>query len=139
MLVNSSNHIVDAKGRIFFPQRFHEDMWDKVVICRGQGQFKFLMVFSKEGWEAFTGRFDKLKYSEREKLRRYFFQLAAETGVDAQGRLQLPQNLREFAGLDKNVVVTGMQDHAEIWDADEWNRMQGTVADDDIADLMDLL
>ncbi|MBQ5972566.1 MAG: division/cell wall cluster transcriptional repressor MraZ [Oscillospiraceae bacterium] len=137
MLINSSQHAVDAKGRIFFPMRFRDDMWDKIVICRGIG--KYLMLFSPEEWKRFTDRFNRLPDSSREKVRRFFFSVAAECSVDQQGRLLLPQNLREFAGLNKNVTVAGMQDHAEIWDSDVWAQAQEQISADEISGLMDTL
>ncbi len=137
MLINSSQHAVDAKGRIFFPMRFRDDMWDKIVICRGIG--KYLMLFSPEEWKRFTDRFNRLPDSSREKVRRFFFSVAAECSVDQQGRLLLPQNLREFAGLNKNVTVAGMQDHAEIWDSDVWAQAQKQISADEISGLMDTL
>ena len=135
MLINSSQHAVDAKGRIFFPMRFRDDMWDKIVICRGIG--KYLMLFSPEEWKRFTDRFNRLPDSSREKVRRFFFSVAAECSVDQQGRL--PPNLREFAGLNKNVTVAGMQDHAEIWDSDVWAQAQEQISADEISGLMDTL
>ncbi len=137
MLINSSQHAVDAKGRIFFPMRFRDDMWDKIVICRGIG--KYLMLFSPEEWKRFTDRFNRLPDSSREKVRRFFFSVAAECSVDQQGRLLLPQNLREFAGLNKNVTVAGMQDHAGIWASDVWAQAQEQISADEISGLMDTL
>ena len=57
--------------------------------------------------------------------------------VDGQGRLLLPQQLREFAGIQKDVWVTGVQDRVEIWDIDEWNKAQDALTNDDVKSLMD--
>ena len=137
MLINSSQHTVDAKGGIFFPSRFRDDMWEKIIICRGIG--KYLMLFSPEDWKKFTDRFNTLPDSSREKVRRFFFSVAAECAVDPQGRLLLPQNLREFASIEKDVTVTGMQDHAEIWDTAKWNEAQMAISEDEISGIMDAL
>ena len=72
-------------------------------------------------------------------MRRFFFSVAAECAVDPQGRLLLPQNLREFASIEKDVTVTGMQDHAEIWDTAKWTEAQTAISEDEISGIMDAL
>ncbi|MBR6740846.1 MAG: division/cell wall cluster transcriptional repressor MraZ [Clostridia bacterium] len=135
MLLGGSKHTVDAKGRLFFPARFKDELWENLTVCRGTE--KCLMVFGKEEWEAFARRIKEQPFSVSSQLQRYFFSNAAEVSVDAQGRLLLPQGLRDFAGITKEVWVVGTQDRAEIWDIGEWERSQQQLTNDDVKSLMD--
>jgi len=133
MLIGGSKHAIDAKGRIFFPARFKEELWDDIIACRGLD--KNLMLFNRQEWILFTDRIKRQPFSTALKLQRHFMSEAAECSVDGQGRLLLPQLLREFAGLKKDVHVTGAQNHAEIWDVEEWQRAQ--LTNDEVREIVD--
>ena len=135
MLIGGSKHTVDAKGRMFFPARFRDEMWEDITICRGVE--KCLMLYTQEEWARFSQRIKEQPFSVSSQLQRYFFSTAALCSVDAQGRLLLPQQLRDFAGLQKDFWVTGVQDRVEIWDIDEWNKAQSAMTNDDVKSLMD--
>jgi MraZ protein len=135
MLIGGSKHNIDTKGRMFFPARFKEDLWEDITICRGVE--KCLMLFSPEEWKLFSDRIKSQPFSVSSQLQRYFFSTAAQCSVDSQGRLLLPQPLRDYAGLKKDVWVVGTQNRAEIWDLDEWNRAQDALTNEDVKALMD--
>ena len=135
MRIGGSKHTVDAKGRMFFPARFREDLWEQITVCRGVE--KCLMLFAPDEWELFAARIKSQPFSISSQLQRYFFSTAAQCSVDAQGRLLLPQQLRDYAGLNKDVWVIGTQNRAEIWDLDEWNNAQNSLTNDDVKALMD--
>lgn len=135
MLIGGSKHTVDAKGRMFFPARFKDEMWENITVCRGVE--KCLMLYTPEEWQRFAQHIKDQPFSVSSQLQRYFFSTAAVCSVDAQGRLLLPQQLREFAGIQKDVWVTGVQDRVEIWDIDEWNKAQDALTNDDVKSLMD--
>ena len=105
MLIGGSKHTIDAKGRMFFPARFRDDMWENITVCRGVD--KCLMLYTPEEWAAFSRRIKEQPFSVSRPLQHYFFSTAAVCSVDAQGRLLLPQQLRDFAGLQKDVWVVG--------------------------------
>ena len=133
MLIGGSVHTIDAKGRLFFPARFKDHLWDNIYICRGIE--KCLMLFSPEEWEIFSEKIRRQPFSVASRLQRYFFSTAAQCSVDSQGRLLLPQQLREFAGITKNVMVVGTQSRVEIWDVEEWEKSQ--LSNDDVKDIVD--
>lgn len=135
MLIGGSKHTIDVKGRMFFPARFRDDLWERITVCRGVE--KCLMLFSPAEWELFSDRIKSQPFSVSSRLQRYFFSTAAQCSVDAQGRLLLPQQLREYAGLNKEVWVIGTQNRAEIWDLDEWNKAQSVMTNEDTKALMD--
>ena len=135
MLIGGSQHTIDAKGRMFFPARFRDEMWENITICRGVE--KCLMLYTEKEWAKFSERIGEQPFSVSSKLQRYFFSTAAFCSVDAQGRLLLPQQLRDFAGIKKDVWVTGVRDRVEIWDIDEWNKAQDAMTTEDVKNLMD--
>jgi len=135
MLVGGSEHTINAQGRMFFPARFKDELWENITVCRGVE--KCLMLFNSQEWQAFSDRIKSQPFSISSQLQRYFFSTAAVCSVDAQGRLLLPKDLRDFASLKKNVWVVGTQDRAEIWDPEEWERSQQTLTNDDVKALMD--
>lgn len=81
---------------------------------------KCLSAYSSESWEALTEKVNEMPYVKQRKMRP-LFAYAAKCEVDAQGRILIPQNLRDFAGLTKNVAVVGCNNHAEFWDSDSWS------------------
>jgi MraZ protein len=132
MLIGGSKHTIDAKGRMFFPVRFKEDFPGVIIACRGAG--RYLMLFSPEGWEEFFKNLKGENANEDMQLKRYFFASAAECAVDGQGRLLIPQELREHAGLEKNIRVVGTDNRVEIWDEEEWTRSQ--LSNDEVVAIM---
>ncbi len=134
MLLGGSKHTIDAKGRIIFPIRFKEDMWEDIIICRGTE--KCLMMFNPEGWKRFSAMIQDQPYSVAVKLQRFFFSTAAQCSVDAQGRLLLPQQLREFAGLQKEIYLNGRHDCIEVWDPEEWQKDQAMSDEAEIKSLL---
>lgn len=128
-------HSIDAKGRLIFPIKLREELGEHFVIFRGLDNC--INVYSQEKWNAFETRLSALP-SKARKVQR-FFSANFECDPDAQGRILIPQTLRTYAGLQKDVVVVGMLDHAEIWDADAWKRYNESTDNEEIADMMDAL
>lgn len=128
-------HSIDAKGRLIFPIKLREELGEHFVIFRGLDNC--INVYSQEKWNAFEERLSALP-SKARKVQR-FFSANFECDPDAQGRILIPQTLRTYAGLQKDVVVVGMLDHAEIWDADAWKRYNESTDNEEIADMMDAL
>ena len=80
-----------------------------------------LAAYPEREWEALEQRIRGLGNGETaRRVKRYYFANAFDAQLDAQGRILIPANLREFAGLQKDVVVIGQLDHAEIWDSEKW-------------------
>ena len=114
-------HNIDAKGRLFIPAALRRELGQTFHVTVGQDHC--LSVFSDESWDAFMGRLKELSYNEVKKLRA-LLAYAADCEPDAQGRILLPAKLREYAGLKKDVVVIGVSNRAEIWDAKRWAAME---------------
>lgn len=119
-------HTIDAKGRLFIPARFREELGDTFYVTISDEQC--LTVYSEERWEAFRRRFEEAPYSQARAMR-VLFALAAKCEPDAQGRILLPQKLRTLKNLEKDVTVVGVGSHAEIWDTETWNALETAELD----------
>ena len=111
-------HTLDSKGRLSIPARLREDLGNVFYVTLSMD--KCLSAYSSESWDAFTEKVNEMPYVKQRKMRP-LFAYAAKCEVDAQGRILIPQNLRDYAGLTKNVAVVGCNNHAEFWDSDSWN------------------
>ena len=110
-------HGLDAKGRLIIPAQMRRELGDVCYVVRGSD--KCLLVYSEEGWTKFCAQFEGIRLSDSSAMR-YIFANSATCELDAQGRALIPQALRDYAGLVKNVAVIGCNNHAELWDADLW-------------------
>jgi MraZ protein len=126
MFRGSSNHTLDGKGRIIVPTRFREliagDKGEAVMITRLD---RCLFAYSLEAWARIEDRIVALsEVSENMRsFRRFFIGGAFECSCDKQGRVLVPQNLREYAGLEKDVVLVGALEHFEIWSLERWTQV----------------
>ena len=114
-------HTMDAKNRLFIPARLREDLGNVFYVTLSMD--KCLAAYSAENWKAFSDKVDAMPYVKQRKMRP-LFAFAAKCELDSQGRVLLPQNLREYAGLTKNVTVIGCNNHAEFWDSEAWQSVQ---------------
>ena len=111
---------LDDKGRLFLPAKFRDELAGGVVITKGQE--RCLYVFPKERFRVVTERLaDAPMSSARARdLQRVFFAGASDEVPDKSGRVMIPTQLREYAGLDRDCAVIGANDHIEIWDSTAW-------------------
>jgi MraZ protein len=112
---------LDEKGRVILPAKFREDLAGGIVVTRGQE--RCLYVFSTAEFEAMHDRIRQAPLSNKQArdFLRMFLSGASAEMPDSQNRITLPVHLRQYAGLEKELVVTGVGAHAEIWDASAWN------------------
>ena len=119
-------HNIDAKGRLFIPARLREELGQTFHVTVGMDHC--LSIYSDESWAAFTDKVRSLPYSKAKALRPLFAN-AVDCEPDGQGRILIPAKLREYAGLQKEVVVIGSFDRAEIWNAERWAREEAMAFD----------
>lgn len=110
-------HNIDAKGRLFIPAKLREELGTVFYVTLSMDEC--LSAYSSENWEEFMGKVGALPYSKQRRMRSLFAH-AAKCELDSQGRILIPQKLRELVGLSKNVTVIGFNNRAEIWDTDKW-------------------
>ena len=110
-------HTLDSKGRLSIPVRLREELGNVFFVTLSMD--KCLSAFSSESWQALTDKVNAMPYVKQRKMRPLFAH-AAKCELDAQGRILIPQNLRDYAGLTKDVTVVGCNNHAEFWDSESW-------------------
>ncbi len=139
MFMSEYNHTVDTKGRLIVPSKFREQLGDEFVVTKGMDGCLF--VYANEDWSAFEQKLTSLPLINKEarKFARFFLAGAAQVEVDKQGRILLPANLRQFAGLEKDVVLVGVGSRIEIWSRENWESMDADSDMDDIAATMESL
>lgn len=143
MFKGEFKHTVDTKGRLIIPSKFREYLGDVFVVTKGLDGCLF--AYDNQEWEAFEQKLRALPLNKKDNriFARHFLAGASDVEVDKQGRVLLPPNLREFAGLVKDVVLVGMGNRIEIWDQDKWKDAQLDEDDEetmeDIAERMDEL
>ena len=121
MFLGEYQHTLDAKGRVSLPRRFRDATGSHLVVSKGFE--KCVYVYPAEGYKDFLESLMAGSDFNRETraVRRFFTAGAIEADVDTAGRIALTPVLREHAGLSKDVIVAGVGDHIEIWDAKAWD------------------
>ena len=121
MLLGEYRHNVDTKGRVSLPSKFRTDLGQYYVITKGLDDCLF--VYSKKEWETFENKLKQLPLTSEDArtFTRFFFGGASEWEVDKQGRINIPQVLREYANIKKDVVIVGVSTRVEIWDSEKWD------------------
>ena len=116
MFMGEYSHTIDAKGRIIVPAKFRESLGDNFVVTKGLDNCLF--VYTSEDWRKFEEKLRTLPLTNKDarKFTRFFLAGAAEMEIDKQGRILIPSVLREFAALEKDVVLVGVGSRIEIWD-----------------------
>ncbi|MDD6312475.1 MAG: division/cell wall cluster transcriptional repressor MraZ [Firmicutes bacterium] len=130
MLLGEYKYSVDAKGRLFVPAPMRDEMGELVVISRSFD--KCINVYSKDKWAEFLAKFDSLPMTKARDFKRYLCAYAFEAVPDAQGRIVVAPSLREHAGLEKEALVIGVDDHAEIWKPSEFESYCGNLESSDM-------
>ena len=121
MLLGEYSHNLDAKGRVSVPAKFREDLGHTFIVTKGLDNCLF--AYSKEEWKTFEEKLKNLPLTNMNARNfiRFFFSGATECEIDKQGRINIPQNLREYASLSKDVYIIGVSTRVEIWDKEKWN------------------
>ena len=112
------HHTLDAKGRLFIPAKMREKLGDSFYVTISLFE-DCLMVYSSERWKKAEEKLETMSQAAQMELRPLYSN-ASQVDLDGQGRIQLTQNLREVAGLGKNVTIVGTGLYVQIWDAEAY-------------------
>jgi MraZ protein len=128
-------HSVDAKGRLVLPARFRVQVGVHLTLTKGL--HRCLWLFPEETWSRLLSQLggETLSGPDTLALQRFFLGSAVDAGPDDQGRIALPPLLREYAGIDKEVVTVRMGNRLEVWARDRWDAYQNELTDDMILEL----
>jgi len=120
MFMGEYQHSIDDKGRLTIPAKFRDALGPTFVITRGLDNCLF--VYPQQEWAAMEQKLKALPLmkSDARAFTRFFLAGATECELDRQGRVNIPANLREHAGLDKDCVVIGVSSRVEIWSKENW-------------------
>jgi len=121
-------HTVDSKGRLIVPSRIRDELDDEAIVLTRYFN-GCIAMWSRRGWADLERSLLQLGRSnpEARSVVRSVAASAHQDEVDRQGRITLPANLRDYAGVDRNVVVTGALDHGEIWNPEAWAQEESKV------------
>lgn len=127
MFIGEYKHTIDDKGRLAIPVKCRGDLARGAVVTRGLDTSLFL--YPKEEWDKLAAKLASLPLgqSNSRAFARLMLAGAMEVELDKQGRVVLPEYLRTYAGMKKNVVVAGLYDRLELWDADAWEAYKTTT------------
>lgn len=137
MLIGEYSHSLDVKGRVNFPAKLREGLGNRFILTKGLDGCLF--VYSEQEWLVLEDKIRTLPMSKARNLQRFLFAGAVDVEPDKQGRVLIPANLREYAGLDKDVMIIGASVRAEIWDKQRWEESCGDLTSDMVAQAMDEL
>ncbi len=137
MLIGEYQHNIDLKGRVAVPARFRDDLGALFYITKGLDNCLF--VLPQDEWSRLVEKIKTMPISKARGLQRFFFSGAAEVVPDKQGRILIPQQLREHAELDKEVTFIGTSSRVEIWNSNKWAEFNSVLTQDSIAEAMDML
>ena len=136
MFLGEYKHTVDTKGRVAIPAKFREKLERGAIITRGLDHCLF--VFGADEWKTLAEKLVSLPLAQAgsRAFSRLMLSGASDGSLDVQGRILIPEHLREYARLTKAVVVTGVYTRLEIWDASEWKayKKKTESAADEIAE-----
>ncbi len=137
MFLGEFQHSLDAKGRVILPAKFRDRLSAGAIITKGRG--RCLAVYTAEEFENVAAQVrEQSKRGPRElDAARVFFSGANDVTLDKQGRVAIPQPLRDYAGLERDVMVVGLYSRLEIWDAQAWRALD-RVGDEALAESDDL-
>lgn len=121
MFMGEFRHNIDAKGRMIVPSKFREELGEVFIVTRGLD--KCLFAYTMDEWKALEEKLKKLPLTKKDAraFTRFFFSGAVECEIDKQGRINIPQVLRKYAGLEKECAVIGVSNRIEIWANENWD------------------
>ncbi len=129
MFLGEYSHSLDSKGRVIIPAKFRKGLGDHFVATRGLDSCIF--VYPQNEWEKLEQKIRKLPITKADAraFSRFFLSGATECELDKQGRIILPANLRNYASLEKDVVIIGVSNRVEIWSQELWESYQQNAED----------
>jgi MraZ protein len=120
MFLGEYQHSLDPKGRIIVPSKFREELGDRFITTKGLDNCLFL--YPMDEWKIIEEKLRALPFTRADvrSFARFFFSGASELEIDRQGRILLPANLREYAGIEKELTIIGVGARVEIWANEKW-------------------
>jgi MraZ protein len=120
VLIGQYEHTIDNKKRLALPVKFRGELGDKVIITRGIENC--LVVYTEKEWQIVAEKLSNLPISQIEarSFARIILSGAMEVSLDKLGRILIPDYLKNYSNLKKNVTICGLSTRLEIWDSEKW-------------------
>ena len=128
---------MDAKGRLNIPIKLRSELGERFYVTKGLDGC--LMVYAEADWRAIEEKMRALPLGKSRNLQRMLFANAELCVPDSQWRIVVPQELRDYAHLEKEVTIIGVGSRAEFWNSEAWDQVDGSMTSDDYAEAMDEL
>lgn len=128
MFLGRFEHSVDSKGRVAVPARFRDRLSGELIMTRGNDGCLYL--FTEQSWEPLAAKLNALPTGDEDarNLRRAVFSSAEPVELDKQGRVIIPDHLRQYAGISGDVSIIGLGEYIEIWDTQSWKTLDSNIA-----------
>ncbi len=136
LFLGSFQHNIDKKGRVFIPSKFRDELGEEFIISQDISGKRCLCVYSMKEWESFVAKIDSLPNTKSSTVKRFLFANAFNVEFDAQGRILVPNNLREYACLEEKADILGVNNKVEIWNTALWTEECQNNTPESIADIM---
>lgn len=141
MFIGEYNHTLDPKNRVIMPSKFREQLGDSFVMTKGLDNCLF--IYSSQDWSIVEDKLKSLPMTNKDARAfvRFFFAGASECDLDKQGRMVIPNYLKDHANIDKELVIIGVSTRIEIWSKEEWNKFNSdaNISYEDVAEKMSQL
>ena len=141
MFIGEYQHTLDPKNRVIMPSKFREKLGESFVMTKGLDNCLF--IYSSEEWSIVEDKLKSLPMTNKDARAfvRFFFAGACECELDKQGRILMPNNLKDYANIDKELVIIGVSTRIEIWSKEEWNKFNSdaNISYEDVAEKMSQL
>ncbi|PSL50779.1 MraZ protein [Salsuginibacillus halophilus] len=120
MFIGEHKHQLDDKGRVILPAKFREGLGSTFIVTRGMDHCLF--VYAQATWEKLENKVASLPLTRKDAraFSRFLFSGASECSPDKQGRILIPQTLRDYAAIERRCVIIGVSDRVEIWSEKQW-------------------
>ena len=137
MLYGGYDHSIDKKGRLAIPSKLRDGLGETFMICRGIYGKRCLCVYPTAEWEKLVEKIGQLPAARSSVVKRFLYDGAFSVEFDSQGRILIPAALREFASLETEAHIIGVDSNLEIWNKDEWNKENREYTPETIASIVE--
>lgn len=139
MLYGGYQHTIDKKGRIAIPAKLRDELGESFMICRGIYGKRCICVYSLGEWDKLVEKIGQLPSAKSSVVKRFLYDGAFNVEFDTQGRILIPAALREYALLENEAHITGMDTNLEIWNTELWSTENEQYSPESIASIVEEL
>ncbi|MBP3705739.1 MAG: division/cell wall cluster transcriptional repressor MraZ [Clostridia bacterium] len=139
MLFGGYQHTIDKKGRIAIPSKLRDELGNSFIISQGIYGKRCLCVYSMDKWNELVEKIGKLPAAKSSVVKRFLYEGAFNVEFDSQGRILIPASLREYAMLENDAHIIGMDTNLEIWNTKLWQEENAQYSPESIAAIVEEL